>query len=81
MVQGWSLLGTTSSNKLTLRKMKAASNDGTYSVKVTNGGGTITSELPSHRDHSSQDRGQSRGCLIVAGVQAASQLTHLAEAT
>ena len=37
-------LGTTSSNKLTLRKMKAASNDGTYSVKVTNAVGEASSE-------------------------------------
>ena len=35
---------TTTSNKLTLRKMKAADHGGTYSVKVTNDIGEVTSE-------------------------------------
>ena len=37
-------LGTTSSNKLTLRKMKADDHDATYSVKVSNPVGEVTSD-------------------------------------
>ncbi|MEK9983202.1 MAG: immunoglobulin domain-containing protein, partial [Opitutae bacterium] len=37
-------IGTTNSNKISLRKMKPSDHDGTYSVKVSNAVGEITSE-------------------------------------
>ena len=44
MVQGQTSIGTTRSNKLSLKKVKASNHDGIYSVAVTNQVGEVTSD-------------------------------------